>query len=672
MISFKNYFTFFMPCFIPLILNAQWTDDPTKNTVVCVDTFQCDDPVVVADGNGGFYSAWSRRSKDYTVDIVAQKVNTTGKAKWTKKCKVICDADFAQLTPIIASDGTGGVVMAWNDGRNFSKKEVYFQRIDNLGASKWPTNGSSFIANSYFKSVTHIFPDGSGGYYVFYTQNSSSTYTDFYAQHLSSNGSKLWTSTGVPICTASDYQKNFQVTPDGTGGFIIAWLDDRTYSTTKSDVYTQKVNSQGVVKWKTDGVVVCKDAANQEEVSICNDGVGGAIISWVGSSSIYSQRITNSGSLLWGASGKLVSAKTKGSNKLKMISDGGNGAFFVWSQQSNLWANKVDSSGGLIWSDSGIAICDTIGRQEYGDLILSAPGVPIVTWRDDRKGDFDIYAQILNGSGSRKLQKQGKAISTNSGIQWAPEIITDGSGGAIIFWGDNRSLTYWDLYSQKIDKDGNFVVPPSPEIDITGKSISIANGTSLASTTNGTDFGTVTLPATSFSTFAISNSGNDTLVIDNIATSSGNSSDFVVQSMSFPQKIVKGQTLNFKVTFTPKNVGTKVSQLLIENNDGDEFTYTFALKGNALAKSGVQAIPLITQLKFFPNPSNTITKVVWPEIPGKMTFICIGSSGQKVNIPVNIQDKDILFDLESLSSGLYTIQLKNNDIIYYGKISVIK
>ena len=41
-------------------------------------------------------------------------------------------------------------------------------------------------------------------------------------------------------------------------------------------------------------------------------------------------------------------------------------------------------------------------------------------------------------------------ISTASGDQDQPSIVSDGAGGAIITWHDRRSGTNWDIYAQRV------------------------------------------------------------------------------------------------------------------------------------------------------------------------------------------------------------------------------
>ena len=49
----------------------------------------------------------------------------------------------------------------------------------------------------------------------------------------------------------------------------------------------------------------------------------------------------------------------------------------------------------------------------------------------------------------------GTPVSTASDIQSNPFMVSDGNAGAIITWGDNRAMTNYDVYAQRINMSGN-------------------------------------------------------------------------------------------------------------------------------------------------------------------------------------------------------------------------
>src|SRR5688572_8257882 len=63
------------------------------------------------------------------------------------------------------------------------------------------------------------------------------------------------------ICTAVDNQSNPTITSDGSGGAIITWLDFR--GGTFYDIYAQRIDASGAVRWTSDGVAICTAVGDQ-------------------------------------------------------------------------------------------------------------------------------------------------------------------------------------------------------------------------------------------------------------------------------------------------------------------------------------------------------------------------------------------------------------------------
>lgn len=111
----------------------------------------------------------------------------------------------------------------------------------------------------------------------------------------------------------------------------------------------------------------------------------------------------------------------------------------------------------LLWSKENpenVALATAANDQLYPQLISDGAGGAIVAWADHRNGpSADVYAQRVNGSGTVQWPLDGVPISAATNNQSAPQLVSDGSGGAIITWEDNRTGTY-DIYAQRVNRDG--------------------------------------------------------------------------------------------------------------------------------------------------------------------------------------------------------------------------
>ncbi len=120
----------------------------------------------------------------------------------------------------------------------------------------------------------------------------------------------------------------------------------------------------------------------------------------------------------------------------------------------------------------------------------------------------------------------------------------------------------------------------TPEIDVLGNNISIADGTNTPAVSNHTDYGNV---VTNLSrSFTIKNTGTDTLIVSNIFFTGADSLMFTKSGITLPAKIVAGASANYTVTFTPSGFGARYARVNITTNDCDESTYDFAIQGNKI------------------------------------------------------------------------------------------
>lgn len=104
----------------------------------------------------------------------------------------------------------------------------------------------------------------------------------------------------------------------------------------------------------------------------------------------------------------------------------------------------------------------------------------------------------------------------------------------------------------------------------------------LASTTYGTDFGTINLGTSVTRTFTITNNAGLTLSSISASISSATSgAGFSISTSPSGTLLTSGATTTFVITFNPTTTGTKTAVVTVNNNDSNEgsSTYTFNITG---------------------------------------------------------------------------------------------
>ncbi len=230
---------------------AQWATDSLTNTLVCDTTGQRDYPQACSDGANGAVIVWED-ARIGEFNIYAQHLNANGYPTWTRNGVKLATSASNQRYPVMASDGSGGAYVVWQDDRNAANNGI-----------------------------------------------------DLYGQHINSDGTLAYAPQGVAVASAVRNQDNAVICSDGVGNAFVAWEDSRNAtSASQPDIYFNQMTSGGV-SFGSGGMVVDASVNRQVAPSICGDGAGGCYVAWEDEgkvpSALYGRHIGSDGSMLWGA-----------------------------------------------------------------------------------------------------------------------------------------------------------------------------------------------------------------------------------------------------------------------------------------------------------------------------------------------------------------------------------
>lgn len=440
-------------------INGQWSQN---GNAVCIETGAQEYPRIISDGAGGAIIAWcDSRGSDF--DIYAERIGAEGNILWNTGGVEICIADGNQLKPQLIPDGAGGAIIIWSDFRG-SEYDIYAQRVNANGRTLWADNGLAVCLANGSQGSLQIIPEGNGKAIISWDDPRSGSYRAIYAQRIDTTGAMHWAANGILLCSSVGNQYAPQIAVDGEGGIVITWRDLRAGN---NDVYAQRIDTLGNIQWTAECVAVCSETGDQQFPIITADGAGGTIIAWTdyrtGIADIYAQRIDASGSAQWTPNGiGICTIAGKDQYIYGIVTDGTGGAIISLedrrSDNFDIYAQRVDTNGNTVWTEDGVAICTATGHQYDPETIPDDEGGAFITWCDSRSGNFDIYAQKIDSNGNVIWASNGIALCTLAQMQRGPLIASDGYGGAIITWRDSRNTNY-DIYASKVDVYGN--VPPN-------------------------------------------------------------------------------------------------------------------------------------------------------------------------------------------------------------------
>lgn len=405
------------------------------------------------------YAAFIRKFPSRIQKSIAIKIETPQLSKvytWLPNGIAICTENNNQWYSQICSDGAGGAIITWEDERSGLNGDIYAQKVNSSGDIQWVDSGVAICTANNTQGSPQICNDKNGDAIITWNDKRNGLNYDIYAQKINSNGTLIWEANGTQICTANETQVVPQICSDGTDGAIITWTDYRNEK--NYDIYAQKVNSTGDVVWNANGTEICIEGGDQIFPKICSDGAGGAIITWEDSRGIYAQRINSTGDVVWVDGGVAICTENNTQWQPQICSDGIGGAIITWTDYRSgtnfdIYVQWINSTGHVQWNANGTAICTADNDQETPQICSLRTGNAIITWKDSRGTDADIYAQKINSNGYVQWSIDGVVVCAADKDQKAPQICNDGSEGAILTWEDSRD-TWGDIYSQRLNSTG--------------------------------------------------------------------------------------------------------------------------------------------------------------------------------------------------------------------------
>ncbi|MDD5528736.1 MAG: hypothetical protein PHX21_01745 [bacterium] len=412
------------------------------------------EPSTAINDSGNFIIVWED-ARNENSDIYAQRYNSNGIPR-DINFKVNDDAGANnQQNSSVVMDWSGNFIIIWQDDRN-GTPDIYAQRYNSNGIpqnTNFKVNDDTGTSNQQNPSIAM---DYSGNFIISWQDNRNGN-LDIYAQKYNSNGTPQDTNFKVNDDAGTNNQQNSSIAMDYSGNFIISWQDNRNGN---ADVYAQRYNSAGVPQGTN--FKVNDDIGTSEHFgpAASTDSSGNFIITWLdgrSNSGIYAQRY-NSNGIPQGTNFKVSDNVSKCDQWIPSASMNDSGVFVVaWHDWRNgnadIYAQRYASDGTP--QDTNFRANDDIGtnEQSYPAVAMNDSNNFVITWRDERNGYLDIYAQRYNPDGI--LQGTNFKVNDDTGkiSHEGPVIAINNSGRFVISWHDWREKD-WNVYAKIYTPDG--------------------------------------------------------------------------------------------------------------------------------------------------------------------------------------------------------------------------
>jgi hypothetical protein len=418
-----------------------------------------------------FLVAWQdpRNGND---DIYGQRVDASGSL--TAGNFVISNASSYQTSPSVAYNSQSKeFLIAWQDMRS-GNLDIYGQRVDAAGSL---TAGNFVISNaSRTQANPAIAYNSASNEFLVAWQDDRNGDADIYGQWVDATGTLTGTGN-FAVCTASRTQTNAAVAYSSqTNEFLVTWQDTRAGHMLRAgrmdlsrDIYFTRVGTSFTPDQGTPLGGAMQPASQANQALAYNGRTNQHLLVWhdtrngIDNFDIYGRLVSADGTPE-GADFVISNASSAQANPAIAYNSASNEFLVAWQDSRNgnddIYGQRVSATGSL--TAGNFVISNASSSQTNPSVAYSSESNAfLVAWQDSRNGNYDIYSQRVDASGT--LTGGNFAVCTNASSQANPSVAYSSASNAfLVAWADRRSGNY-DIYGQRVDAAGsltagNFVI----------------------------------------------------------------------------------------------------------------------------------------------------------------------------------------------------------------------
>jgi hypothetical protein len=388
------------------------------------------DTSLVHDGNGGALISWNDANDPVYFQAFATRVAADGSVAWGNNGETIQAADTA--VPLLANEtrGINRMPAVWNmaadsEGGAFVPLTTGIGRLDASGRvrTNWFEDAADQQSLAGFGFVPFVDSVQRDGVYAVWPQGSFYFVDKVVARKLVDPEAR-WPLSKDTLTDAwgqlSLYDPDYSIrvcrltaVPDGDGGFIAVWIDDRFRTETAHyRIYAQRVSANGNVLWQQGGIELSPDVMTYSCYWYVNlfavaDGEGGMVLAWNDEYDTQrAQRIAADGSKRWGADGVILDTDSGvytniSTHGLVQANDGNFIVLYHDEENGKLIAQKLSAAtGALLWGEGRVVYDGCFYPYLDGDdaaMVSDGKGGAIITFVTCEQ---DLFAHRVEDSGA--------------------------------------------------------------------------------------------------------------------------------------------------------------------------------------------------------------------------------------------------------------------------------
>jgi hypothetical protein len=356
-------------------------------------------PIGIKSDNGSIILYWIGYTGSFlspaNYKTYTQKFSSSGAIQWGNPQDTIWSLGSAQGTyqPSIYSDGNNGAIYVWQS-YVAGPTNCYVQRKNSAGQIQFPVNGATVAdvnTDLRFQPAACYMPSTQETYVFWQEKNSLQSMIGVYGQKFSSDGTKLWPSTGF-VFKPLDANSFAYLSTYSRDTSVMVYYVESTFGSNNGLVKAFKTNRNGTMLWGGGNIITpCSSTSSKGRMSTGVNQNNMSILAFsdgrIDAAGMYAQNVNYNGT--FGPPTGIINLGTTNPEKYQLFQNYPN----PFNPTTNIKYQIANNS--LV----SIKIYDLLGK-EIETLVdeNQSPGTYEVIWNAEKYSSGVYFYKLISGN----------------------------------------------------------------------------------------------------------------------------------------------------------------------------------------------------------------------------------------------------------------------------------
>jgi len=479
----KTLFLFLVAALLSFPLLGQWSQNAAFPTHIAGGDGEQVLPKTAITSDGYVYVSRFDNGSNGNYDVYLQCLDQQGVQQWGQAGVLVSgNPSMTWLTDYdLSVDNNGNAIVCFQDIRSAGVNNIYIYKVNPAGTLLWAPDGltlSSDTSTDYANYSPKVC-NTSDNYCYAAWQRSGPGNDEIKIHRLSAAGQKLWGENGVSLTSGAGEYTWPQLLESTNGEILLKYfVDSGPFWAPTRHMYVARFNTEGILQWNTAISEAGGISAWNQLIAFEPDGTGGAVLAWYDDrnsdmvNEVYVSRVAGDGSLSMPVNGALATLDTGMQQYYPVLTvDPAQQRIYVFfkitdadQNNSGICRQLMDYAGTRLWGESGV------------NILALSPYVasPLYSWQT-QEGVVLVYEEgAVPSSDMSMLLKascfrmngmspfEGVLLASNATNKYHFDFGRHSSNWISLMW--EEGTTAMDIYGMRLNPDGSLGMQyPAPQ-----------------------------------------------------------------------------------------------------------------------------------------------------------------------------------------------------------------